>query len=304
MTIGSGPPGSFMDRHGTWSRIATPRVNFRVWCSGSGPAVLLLHGFPETARAWSKVVDQLCTRFTIIAPDLPGYGFSRILAPDDYTYSKRDMAEDLLAMLRKLGCWPVHVVGHDRGARVAYRMALDAPEAIDSLTVIGIVPTLDVLAMMDHRVALGLYHWQLLAQPFPFPEKLIAGDSDYFITHTLDAWCATPGAILDAARNEYMERFRDPEVIHAACQDYRAALSLDAPADIIDTEGGRKITCPTLVIRGNKSLGYVRDIQAVWQRWTTDLVIAELDCGHFVMEECPQQTAELVSRHIRGSFAR
>jgi haloacetate dehalogenase len=300
MAIGSVPPDSFMDGHGTWSRIETPRVTFRVWHGGSGPAVLLLHGFPETARAWTKVVDHLCSLSTVIAPDLPGYGFSRIHAPDEYDYSKHSMAADLIALLEVMECLPVHVVGHDRGARVAYRMALDAPDAVCSLTVLGIVPTAEVLAVLDHQAALGLYHWQFLAQPAPLPEKLIAGNSDYFVSYTLDAWCGTPGSIPEDSRKEYMERFRDPGVVHAACQDYRAALALDAPLDAVDIKGGKRICCPTLVVWGGKTLGYVQDVKAVWQRWTRNLAAVELNCGHFVMEEQPGQTAELIADTILG----
>lgn len=267
-----------------------------------GETLLLLHGYPETALAWRKTLPTLSSRFSVIAPDLPGYGESTISDPSTYTYDKRSVAQDIIDLLDRIAGGAVHLVGHDRGARVAYRLALDHPDRVRTLTLLATVPTLEVFNATDYKVAQGMYHWNFLAQPYPLPEKLLEGRADFFIRHTVGQWCGTDGAIEDDAMDAYIAAFSRPEVVHSTCEDYRAGISTDMRLDQEDLNRGNRIACPTLVVWGSKTLRYVPDVVGLWRRWATDVRGVQVAGGHFVMEECPNEVAELIASFCSGSL--
>lgn len=262
---------------------------------GSGPPVLLLHGYPQTGACWHAVAPMLVERFTVVVPDLRGYGRSGKPASDDshVAYSKRAMAAELVEAMAALGHARFAVVGHDRGGRVAYRMALDHPELVARVAVLDIVPTLSTWEAMNWRSALGSYHWQFLAQPADLPERLIGSDPVYYLNNTLKRW-AGPGFAFDTdALAEYETAFKDPAVIHACCEDYRAGASIDYELDRADFEAGRKIQAPLLSLRGAR--GGTSDVSGfleTWQAWCAAPVEAHaVPGGHFLPEESPRETA-------------
>jgi len=183
------------------------------------------------------------------------------------------------------------VAGHDRGGRVAYRMALDHAERVTRLAVLDIVPTYEQFAALDRAAALGSFHWYFLAQPAPFPERLIGADPEYFIRHMLGTWAGTRSCFSDEALAEYIRCFKDPEVIHASCEDYRAGAFVDCQLDEEDLEAGRKIACPVLAIWGDRGRSHKRrQVLETWRRWAVDVQGEGLPCGHFLAEEAPEAT--------------
>ncbi len=281
------------------SQVDTGEVSVRVRHGGAGPPVLLLHGYPQTHMMWAQVAQGLARDFTVICPDLRGYGGSTLPpdAPDHETASKRAMARDALAVMRHFGFETFDVAGHDRGGRVAYRLALDHPQAVQRLSIMDIIPTGEVWARADRRFALGYWHWSFLAQPQPLPEQLIAPDPETFffdrqfggIIRTFDA----------EAYADYAAAAARPSVIHAMCEDYRAGASYDRLLDNADKAAGRKIVCPVQILWGGKgALAAWYDTLAIWREWADDVRGQSLDCGHFVPEEKPAETLEL----LRGFF--
>ena len=276
-------------------RIATDETEIYAIVGGQGEPVLLLHGYPQTHVCWHKVAPRLAARYTVVCPDLRGYGDSgHPPAGDDSAgYSKRAMARDMVRMMERLGFPRFAVVGHDRGGRVAYRMALDTPERVTKLATLDIVPTLETWERMDWRVGLGMYHWYFLAQPRDFPERLIGADPDYFLRYTLDSWCGTPGAFSDEAMAEYARCFGRPEMIAATCEDYRAGATIDPALDAADRSAGRKIVCPVLALWGARRERNNRlDTLAIWREWADEVRGSGLPCGHFLPEEAPDATAD------------
>lgn len=258
---------------------------------GSGPALLLLHGFPQTRAMWRQVAPALAQHFTVVAADLRGYGDSA--APEGMeNYSFRTMAADQTALMAHLGYDSFHLVGHDRGARTAHRLTLDAPEAVKSLTVMDIIPTHTLLNDLQQNVARAYYHWFFLAQPAPFPEKLIASDPDTYYQTALTAWGVTPLDAFDpVALDHYRKAWRKPDVIHATCNDYRAAIDVDFALDAADL--GREITCPALVLYGADGImGKLYDVPATWADRLTNMQSAGLSGGHFFVDEHPAGTAQ------------
>ena len=262
-------------------------ARIRVYTAGDGPPVLLLHGYPQTSAMWHRVAPGLTEDHHVVAADLRGYGDSRPPADavdDPVAFGKRTMAADQIAVMRALGFDRFAVVGHDRGARCGYRLALDHPDAVTALAVLDILPTADVFARVDAAFARAAWHWFFLGQPSDLPERLITPDPDTFFARLL------PDAAAPEARAAYRAAYRRPEVVHAICQDYRAGATVDVANDEAD-RGRCQIRCPTLVLWGRRGpLGAVLDVLDVWRRWAPSAHGRALDCGHHLAEERPAET--------------
>lgn len=266
---------------------------------GDGPPLLLLHGYPQTHTIWHLIAPALAKDFTVVAADLHGYGDSSKPqgAPDHSNYSKRAMAADMVTVMRGLGFETFAVVGHDRGGRVAHRMALDHPDVIAGLVVLDIVPTYTLFAETDKAFALGYYHWFFLAQPAPLPESLIGADPVFFMDTKMGHWSAKEAVFSDAAMAEYRRCFSDPRTIHASCEDYRAAATVDLEHDAADLN--RKVICPTLALWGEFGLMHKTfDVLATWQERCHQLSGRVMPCGHFLPEEAPDQTLLEIRRFL------
>jgi haloacetate dehalogenase len=275
-------------------RIAGDGAEIYVRIGGSGPPLVCLHGYPQTHLTWRKVAPLLAERFTVILPDLRGYGRSDVVPSDaDHAaYGKRAMGADIVAVMRALGHERFFLAGHDRGARVAYRLALDAPERIAAVATLDVIPTVEQWEAIDDRSAYGSYHWPFLAQPEPLPERLIAGDPRWYCRWTIASWLTDPAAIDEPAMNAYAEAFAQPGHVHAACEDYRAGYAYDREADRADRDAGRRIAVPLLALWGaGSSTTRSARFREVWERWAVDLTTQALPCGHFLMEELPVETA-------------
>ncbi|MFQ5773615.1 MAG: alpha/beta fold hydrolase [Kiloniellaceae bacterium] len=281
----------------THSRIRTSGAEIHLRTAGRGAPVLLLHGYPQTHVIWHKVAPRLAERFTVVLADLRGYGDSSRPpgGPDHGNYSKRAMAQDQVEVMAALGFGRFAVVGHDRGARVAHRMALDHPERVTKAALLDIAPTLAMYERADMTFATAYYHWFFLIQPHDLPERLIGGDPDYYLEKKIGAWSKTEGCFTPEALAEYKRCFRDPATIHATCEDYRAAATIDLAHDRADLD--RKIACPLLVLWGAR--GVVErcyDVLALWRERAADVRGRALPCGHFLPEEAPEETlAELLA---------
>jgi haloacetate dehalogenase len=285
-------------------RVATAEAEVFLVRAGSGPPLLLLHGFPQTHVLWHKVAPALARQFSVVAPDLRGYGQSS--KPPGGThgaaYAKRVMARDLVEVMGALGHERFAVAGHDRGGRVAYRLALDHPQRVTHLAVLDIVPTLDTWEQMDRTTGAFGYHWYFLAHPAPFPETLIAASREYFLRHTLDSWCGTPGAITDEAWRAYLDAFT-PEAIRGSCEDYRAGVYIDPELDAADRAAGRRIACPVLALWGDRLGGRPRNLLDSWRKWADDVSGRGLPCGHFLPEEAPAELIEELTRFLLSGAA-
>jgi haloacetate dehalogenase len=276
--------------------IDTGEATIRVRYGGSGEPLLLLHGIPETHLMWHKIVPRLAQAFTVVATDLRGYGESSkpTSTADHAPYTKRAMANDQVAVMRHLGFDRFSVAGHDRGARVAYRMALDYPERVQKLAVLDIVPTGEAFRRTDKEMAFGFWVWFFLAQPEGLPERVIGNDPQYFLDYLLDSWSTVRDSFPAEIRQAYLRNFSDPETLHAICEEYRAAITLDYEMDEAD-RGKRRITCPVLSLWSSEgAVQHWYDALAVWRAWADNVRGKALDCGHFLPEEAPEETyAEL-----------
>jgi haloacetate dehalogenase len=264
---------------------------------GSGPPVLLLHGYPQTHLMWHTAAALLADRFTIVVTDLPGYGksFRPVPAPDHAPHSKRALAADQVQAMAALGHERFAVAGHDRGGRVAYRMALDHPERVSAVAVLDVVPTGEVWARADARLALTYWHWAFLAQPAPLPERLIAGDPDAFFD--LHVRALGLGRAPDRYPADLMVAYRalfdDASTVQAICEDYRAGAGIDRDHDDTD-RGRRRIECPLLALWSAPGAlpRLYGDVLGVWRAWAREVTGRGLDATHFLVEDRPQDVAD------------
>jgi haloacetate dehalogenase len=255
--------------------------------AGSGPPLLLLHGSPQTLLMWHLLAPRLAEEFTVVATDLRGYGDSSKpeSAPDHGPYSKRAMAEDQIGVMKHFGFDRFALCGHDRGGRVGYRMALDHPGVVTKLAVLDIIPTWEAFSRADMSFGMGYWHWFFLAQPFDLPERLLAAEPEKALFR------GGSEAIAPEAMKEYVRCLRQPETIHATCEDYRAAATLDYEHDAEDREAGRRITCPLLALWGSR--GFLEghyDVLEVWRGWAEEVQGRAIDSGHYIPEEAPEET--------------
>jgi haloacetate dehalogenase len=266
--------------------------------AGRGDAVLLLHGFPQTHYCWRAVIPALAESHTVVAPDLRGYGGSRAPAGGERGegFSKREIAAELVDLMRVLGFERFAVVGHDRGARVAYRVALDHPDRVERLAVLNVIPTVDQFQRMAGGPSLGYWPWFLLAQPAPFPEQLITAAREHFLRFIFESWTEHASAIGEQAFAVYLDALTPPAAA-AICSDYRASFWLDRQHDEADRQAGRRIECPTLVITGAAET-QLADAGEVWRGWAVDLRAATVPGGHFIPEEAPQALAAALAEFL------
>jgi haloacetate dehalogenase len=275
--------------------IDTGRGAIHARVGGDGPPLLCLHGYPETHLMWHSTAPALAERHTVVCADLPGYGDSFRPAPaeDHSAHSKRAMASDLVQAMGALGFERFAVAGHDRGARVAYRMALDHPERVERLAVMDVVPTGEIWARADATFALGYWHWAFLAQAAPLPERLIDAAPDAFFDTAVVRMGIEPGAdrFPDEVLDAYRRRLHDPASVEAMCEDYRAGATVDRAAD--DADRGRTIACPTLVLWGAKGAlpVFYDDPLAIWRDWCDDVRGRAVDAGHIQVEDRPEEVA-------------
>jgi haloacetate dehalogenase len=276
-------------------RIQTSGAIIHARRGGSGPPLLLLHGYPQTHVMWHAVAPRLAEEFTVVAADLRGYGDSSKPPgdPEHARYSKREMAQDQVELMQKLGFDSFLVAGHDRGGRVAHRMALDHPKRVRKLAVLDIVPTRKMFASFDQYLATVYFHWFFLIQPAPFPERLLGAEAEYFIRSRFAGLSSGGKPLAEEAIAEYVRCFRDPAAIHGSCEDYRAAATIDLVHDEADL--AKRIACPLLVLWGGKGrIAQKFDVLDTWRDRANDLRGRALPCGHYLPEEAPEETlAEL-----------
>jgi haloacetate dehalogenase len=276
-------------------------TTYRPGVAGDGPAVLLLHGFPQTHYCWHLVAPALAEQSTVVVCDLKGYGESRSAPGGELGegYSNRDRADELVELMRGLGHERFSVVGHDRGGRVAYRMALDHPDVVERLGVLNIVPTVDQFERMAEGAALEYWPWFFLAQPPPFAERVIAASAEYVVRDILSSWTASPEAIPAEAVDRYVRAFT-PEAISGICADYRASFHIDRQMDAEDREAGRRIACPVLVHWGGEEEAMSNGPLEVWRRWADDVSGGPLPSGHFIPEEAPSELTASLGDFLGG----
>ena len=274
------------------TNITTSEGDFRLRHGGSGPPLLLLHGNPQTHAMWHKVAPELGRRYTVIAPDLRGYGGSMKppATADHAPYAKTRMARDMVELMEKLGHKRFQIVAHDRGARVAHRLAMDHPDRIERLAVLDIIPTIEHFERADMAFGLGYYHWFWFAQPHPFPENIISASPEaWFRAHTSrepkDDGFFHPQALAD-----YLAHVRQPEMIRGMCEDYRASSTIDLSDDRASRAAGKKVTCPLLVLWGAKGkIAQWYDAPAVWRQYASGPVTGgAVPSGHYLAEEAPE----------------
>jgi len=270
-------------------RTAVNDVTINYAIKGSGPPLLLLHGYPQTHVMWHQVAPVLAEHYTVVAADLRGYGDSSKPAGDDKheTYSKRRTASDQAELMAALGFRTFRVAGHDRGARVTHRLCLDYPDRVAKAALLDIIPTTEVFKRVDKFIATAYYHWFFLIQPNALPETLIGGNPE----HYLRRMATRKGNLIftPEAFAEYLRCFRDPACIHATCEDYRAGASIDLEHH--EADGGRKIACQVLILWGDKGLvGYKQDPLAIWREYASKVRGHSVPNGHFLPEESPRET--------------
>jgi len=266
-------------------------IELNVVCGGRGEPLILLHGFPQTHLIWHRVAPGLARDFRLLIPDLRGYGDSEAPPPDPghETYSKREMARDIVALADHFGLQRFALAGHDRGARVGYRLVLDHPGRVTRFCALDIIPTLDVWEQMDAEKAVAQFHWPFLAVDAPLPERIIGLDPGLFYRAMLERFAGDFTRLDARAVEAYLEQYRDPNKIQAQCEDYRAGATVDRLNDLADREAGRKLDCPVMVLWGKGYLGKkaVSPVDS-WRHWADEVSETALDCGHFIVEEEPE----------------
>jgi haloacetate dehalogenase len=274
---------------------------------GSGAPLLLLHGFPQTHVMWHRVAPSLAEELTVVCADLRGYGESgKPPSPADHApYAKDAMARDMVRMMEALGFRRFSVAGHDRGARVAYRLALDHADRLDRLAVLDIIPTGEAFRRADARLALAYWPWSLLAQPEPLPERLILADPEAVVADALGQWGSDRAAFPPPVRNAYIDALRDPATVHAICEEYRAAATLDPARDAEDHAAGRRIACPVRALwgAGGPLDTWYADAGGplgIWRDWAADVTGRPIAGGHFF----PEHNASETSAELRAFFRR
>lgn len=287
----------------TSTEIDTGETTILARYGGRGPALLLLHGFPETHLMWRSVAPLLAQNRTVVCADLRGYGHSGCppFSAAHVPYSKRTMAQDMVTVMERLGFSRFSLVGHDRGGRVACRLALDHPDRIERLAVLDIVPTESVWTRADSRFALGFWPWSLLAQSEPLPERVLTAAADAVVDQALSEWGSPSSIFSPEIRAAYIESLRDAAHAHAICEEYRAAATIDREHDQRDRAVGHRISCPLLVLwsaKGPLETWYAGESGPVglWQEWSNDVRGQAIEAGHFFPEEVPEQTAETLWR--------
>jgi len=284
----------------TTHRIATRDTEIRCVVGGDGPPVLMLHGYPQTHVMWHRIAPALAHQFSVVCADLRGYGDSGKPASDatHAAYSKRAMASDMVELMHHLGHPQFRLVGHDRGGRVAHRLCLDHPDAVSRLAVLDISPTRTMFAHTDQAFATAYYHWFFLIQPFDLPERLIGADPAFYLERKLGGWGTGLAHFDSRALVEYKRCYNDPATIHASCEDYRAAASIDLDHDRADE--AKRIECPLLVLWGEN--GVVNRLFKPlddWRAVASDVRGRSLPCGHYLAEEVPDETL----RELKAFFA-
>jgi haloacetate dehalogenase len=295
----------------TTSEIQTGETSIFVCSYGSGPPILLLHGFPQTHLMWRGVAPLLARNFAVVCADLRGYGRSGCPASarDHAPYAKRAMAREMVRVMERLGFPRFSVAGHDRGGRVAYRMALDHPDRVDRLAVLDILPTETVWDLADARFALAFWPWSLLAQPEPLPERILAAVPEAIVDAALGGWGSPSAVFSPEVRAAYVHSLREPSHAHAICEEYRAAATIDREHDKADLASGRRIVCPLLALwsaQGPLGTWYLEESGpiALWRAWSHHVQGRALDAGHFFPEEVPEQTAKALNRFFGGAESR
>jgi haloacetate dehalogenase len=281
----------------TDQQVPTGRGAVSVSVGGTGPPVLLLHGYPQTRLMWDAVAGRLTDRFTVVSADLPGYGdsFRPVVAPDHVPHSKRALALDLVQAMAALGHERFAVCGHDRGGRIAYRMALDHPDRVSSVAVLDVVPTGEVWSRADAQLALLYWHWGFLAQPAPLPERMIGADPGaFFDLHVRRLGLGqAAGRYPPEVMAAYRRQLDDPEVVEAICEDYRAGADVDREHDDADQQQQRRIACPLLALWSSRGAlpRLYGDVLDVWRPWATDVRGFGVDASHFLAEDQPDVVA-------------
>ncbi|CAN5771559.1 alpha/beta hydrolase [soil metagenome] len=275
-------------------------IHFEV--GGNGPPLLLLHGYPQTHVAWHRVAPTLAEHFTVVAPDLRGYGDS--LGPQRSAanakdpsgherYAKRVVAQDMLSLMQSLGFAEFAVMGHDRGGRVGYRLAMDHPQAVTCFVSVTVIPTEERWKRADMAFGMKTWHWYMFAQPYDLPERLLRGDPQFFLDWTLDGMLKRKSAITPQALAEYHRAFARESVRHAMMEDYRAGATIDLEHDRADSGAGRRLACPMQIV-WNESDKARPNPQEIWQQWADRVEGGTIDCGHLMAEEAPDELLALV----------
>ena len=279
------------------------RINTLVGGNAAGTPVLLLHGYPQTHVMWHHVAPVLAEDHMVVLTDLRGYGDSGKPAggPRHDAYAKRTMAYDQVLVMRELGYDNFAVVGHDRGARVAHRMALDYARNVRKLAVLDIVPTRHALRTADKDFGLAYWHWFFLAQPEPLPEHQIGADPVGWVRGRMSTWRRGGKSFDPRAVDEYVRCFNDPAAVHASCEDYRAAVGTDLEDDDAAAARGQLVTAPTLVLWGEHGFvgRHYGDVTDIWRDYAETVTGQSLPCGHFLAEECPKETAEALTEFLK-----